>query len=135
MKLWFIRYNRDKSDFTLICHVDQTFQASKFFLFQPIKLTDKGPIRIRYLRSFPESSKGFCCLTSEISQTKDCHYSFKELYKNQFDSYCMSHKNDIISLQQLTCNPKVIIIPRLYVSSCLSVVKDVLLWLNAVKRG
>ena len=47
----------------------------------------------------------------------------------------MSHKNDIISRLQLTCYPKVIIIPRLYVSSCLSVVKDVLMWLNAVKRG
>ena len=73
------------------------FKLPSFFLFQPIKLTDKGPIRIRYFRSFPESSKGFCCLTSKISQTKDCHYSYVELQKNQYDSYCMSHKNDIIS--------------------------------------
>ena len=78
MKLWVIRYNRDKSDFTLICHIDQTFQASEFLSFQPIKLAVQGQIRIVHFRSFPESSKGFCCLTPKIGQTKDCHYSYKE---------------------------------------------------------
>ena len=40
----------------------------------------QGPIRCKYFGSFPESSKGLCRLTSKISQTKDCHNSYKEIY-------------------------------------------------------
>ena len=37
MKLWFIRYNRNKMDFTLICHIDHTFKASNHLFDKRVK--------------------------------------------------------------------------------------------------
>ena len=52
------------------------------------------PERRHHFGSFPESSKSFRCLTSKISQTKDCHNSLKR-YQTSY-IICMTHESDVI---------------------------------------